>query len=79
MNSPYHEGVAARKAGIGKHENPHDGQCVGFADFLLNPRVFRQTSDALSEWNRGWKAEDDWQRSCANVEISHDRERKKER
>lgn len=71
MTSPHHEGIAARKANTGKHENPYDGQQVGFSDFLFNPRIFRATADAIYEWNRGWDAEDKWQRSCANVAVSH--------
>lgn len=58
MNNPYHEGIAARRAGLAKHENPYEGREISFTDFLCNPFIFTSVQYQCDEWARGWKAED---------------------
>lgn len=59
MNA-YHEGIAARKADRGIHENPYRGQRPSFADWLLNPRIHRELVDDIAQWDDGWNAENNW-------------------
>ena len=44
MSSPYHEGIAARKALQGKHENPYRGYVVGFVDWIFDTGIRKRIS-----------------------------------
>lgn len=65
MSNAYQEGIAARKDGKGRHENPYEGVTVSFTAFLFCPTIFSPDNNPVYkkiEWDKGWYAEDSWKR-----------------
>jgi hypothetical protein len=62
MNA-YQEGIAARKQGLGHHENPFIGEEGNFVDFLFSPLSYKHPVYYEADWDKGWCAENSWQAS----------------
>jgi hypothetical protein len=65
MANAYQEGMFARKAELGSHENPYIGVEASFIDWVFHPMIFSSASNPITrkiDWDKGWHAENDWQK-----------------